>query len=331
MVPTPKHVLITGGSRGIGLSIAQLFAKNAYRCTLVSRSESNLQRALQTLTPLSPSPSPDHSTIAGDISSPTFWSAAQLGAALKSQSVSTSQSASQSASQSRSNSNSSSKIDVLVNCAGITHSALFSATAPEDMQAVVDTNLTSLMLGTRFLLRSRFIGGGSAKRGSVAASASADEGASGASEADDFSPVIINVASLLGLQGGYGAVAYAASKAGVLGFTRALAGEYVSHRVRVNAVVPGYVETDMTKGWSYFFYLGFSESLFYQTMAMGWERERERQADVFPDLNTAALQDKIPLKRFGRPEEIAQAALFLAQNQYAHNCVINVDGGLSAV
>jgi NAD(P)-dependent dehydrogenase (short-subunit alcohol dehydrogenase family) len=247
MAPTPKHVLITGGSRGIGLSIAQLFAKNAYRCTLVSRSESNLQRALQTLTPLSPSPSPDHSTIAGDISSPTFWSAAQLGAALKSQSQPASQSASQSPR------NSSSKIDVLVNCAGITHSALFSATAPEDMQAVVDTNLTSLMLGTRFLLRSRFIGGGSAKRGSVAASASADEGASEASEADDFSPVIINVASLLGLQGGYGAVAYAASKAGVLGFTRALAGEYVSHRVRVNAVVPGYVETDMTKGWSYFF------------------------------------------------------------------------------
>jgi NAD(P)-dependent dehydrogenase (short-subunit alcohol dehydrogenase family) len=205
MPPTPKHVLITGGSRGIGLSIAQLFAKNAYRCTLVSRSESNLQRALQTLTPLSsssssspssPSPSlsalsPDHSTIAGNISSPSFWSAAQLGAALKSQS----------------RTNSSSKIDVLINCAGITHSALFSATAPEDMQAVVDTNLTSLMLGTRFLLRSRFIGGGSAKRGSAAAAASADEGALEAEAQDDFSPVIINVASLLGLQGGYGAVA----------------------------------------------------------------------------------------------------------------------------
>jgi NAD(P)-dependent dehydrogenase (short-subunit alcohol dehydrogenase family) len=250
MAPTPKHVLITGGSRGIGLSIAQLFAKNAYRCTLVSRSESNLQRALQTLTPLSPSPSPDHSTIAGDISSPAFWSAAQLGAALKSQS----QSQSASTSQYRT---SSSKIDVLVNCAGITHSALFSATAPEDMQAVVDTNLTSLMLGTRFLLRSRFIGRGSAKRGSVAAAAAADE-ASGVEAEDDFSPVIINVASLLGLQGGYGAVAYAASKAGVLGFTRALAGEYVSHRVRVNAVVPGYVETDMTKGWSLSLYTSFS-------------------------------------------------------------------------
>jgi NAD(P)-dependent dehydrogenase (short-subunit alcohol dehydrogenase family) len=55
---------------------------------------------------------------------------------------------------------------------------------------------------------------------------------------------------LLGVSGGYGAVAYAASKAGVLGFTRALAAEYVGHGVRVNAIVPGYVESDMTKGMS---------------------------------------------------------------------------------
>jgi NAD(P)-dependent dehydrogenase (short-subunit alcohol dehydrogenase family) len=70
----------------------------------------------------------------------------------------------------------------------------------------------------------------------------------GRSKGEDDVPVIINVSSLLGLQGGYGAVAYAASKAGVLGFTRALATEYASHKVRVNAIVPGYVETDMTKG-----------------------------------------------------------------------------------
>jgi len=64
----------------------------------------------------------------------------------------------------------------------------------------------------------------------------------------DYDPVIINVSSLLGLHGGYGAVAYAAAKAGVLGFTRALATEYATHKVRVNAIVPGYVDTDMTKG-----------------------------------------------------------------------------------
>lgn len=49
------------------------------------------------------------------------------------------------------------------------------------------------------------------------------------------------------------------------------------------------------------------------------------------DLNTSQLQDRIPLKRFGQPEEIGHAALFLAENQYAHNCVLNLDGGLSAV
>jgi NAD(P)-dependent dehydrogenase (short-subunit alcohol dehydrogenase family) len=223
MPPRIRHVLVTGGSRGIGLSIAQLFAQNAYRCTLLSRSEANLERALQTLDPLeSAPPGHAHSTIAGDVSSASFWSASQLGAALKSR-------------------GDAAHIDVLVNCAGITQSKLFTTTAPDDIRAVIDTNLTSLMLGTRFLLRSRLIG--ASKRGRVSGS-----DAEGQKETNDFSPVVINVASLLGLQGGYGAVAYAASKAGVLGFTRALAGEYASHGVRVNAVVPGYVETDMTKG-----------------------------------------------------------------------------------
>lgn len=68
----------------------------------------------------------------------------------------------------------------------------------------------------------------------------------------DSTPSIINVSSLLGVSGGHGAVVYAASKAGVLGFTRALAAEYVQHGVRVNAIVPGYVESDMTKGMQCF-------------------------------------------------------------------------------
>lgn len=109
-------------------------------------------------------------------------------------------------------------------------------------------------------------------------------------------PVIINIASLLGLSGGFGAVAYAASKAGVLGFTRALASEYASHRVRVNAVVPGYIETDMTAG-----------------------------------LDEKALRGKIPLGRFGRAEEVARAVEFLVENEYAHGCEVGLDGGLGAV
>ena len=112
-------------------------------------------------------------------------------------------------------------------------------------------------------------------------------------------------------------MAYAASKAGVLGFTRALAAEYVGHGVRVNAIVPGYVESDMTKGKLLFL---CSLSLLYWVVT-----------NVGLDLNASQLQERIPLKRFGKPEEIAHAAVFLAENQYAHNCVLNLDGGLSAV
>lgn len=102
-----------------------------------------------------------------------------------------------------------------------------------------------MLIGTRFLLRNGYFGG---IRRSSKAKDEIEKGSDAAKEGELTSPVIINVASLLGLQGGYGAVAYAASKAGVLGFTRALATEYASHRVRVNAIVPGYVETEMTRG-----------------------------------------------------------------------------------
>jgi NAD(P)-dependent dehydrogenase (short-subunit alcohol dehydrogenase family) len=275
MSPHPRHVLITGGSRGIGLSIARLFAQNAYRCTLIARSEPTLLTATASLAPL-PSHLPvapytaittAHGHIAGDITAGShFWStnpSLPFGAHLP-------------------KGDDASRIDVVVNCAGVTQSSLFVKTSDEDVERIVDTNLSALMRGTRFLLRQRYI------RGEVK---QPDVGSEGRK-----SPTIINVASLLGMSGGYGAVAYAASKAGVLGFTRALAAEYASHRVRVNAIVPGYVETDMTK-----------------------------------DLNEESLKQRIPLGRFGTPEEIAQAALFLAENEYAHNCVLNLDGGLSAV
>ena len=101
------------------------------------------------------------------------------------------------------------------------------------------------MTGTRFLLRQGYFG---STRRSSKVNDKLEVESDAAKEEALLSPVIINVASLLGLQGGYGAVAYAASKAGVLGFTRALAAEYAFHRVRVNAIVPGYVETEMTKG-----------------------------------------------------------------------------------
>ncbi|KFY98744.1 hypothetical protein V498_01274 [Pseudogymnoascus sp. VKM F-4517 (FW-2822)] len=110
---------------------------------------------------------------------------------------------------------------------------------------------------------------------------------------------IINISSLLGVKSGRGSSVYAASKAGVLGFTRALAAEAGPAGVRVNAVVPGYIETEMTSG--------MEPALFEST------------------------KNAIPLQRFGTAEEVADAAFFLAANQYANNCTLNLDGGLSAV
>ncbi|KAL5114702.1 hypothetical protein ACEQ8H_007436 [Pleosporales sp. CAS-2024a] len=259
----PRHVLITGGSRGIGLAIAQLFARNSYRCTLIARNEENLLAAVNTLTPLSSSHLNDrtkcHAYIAGNLAKGSeFWDThfpRHVIQTLPEQAA----------------------IHVLVNCAGMTQSSLFIRTGFSQTEDIVNLNLTALMVGTRTLLYRKYF-------------------CRTAGDMASFSPSIINVSSLLGLSGGYGAVTYAASKAGVLGFTRALATEYASHKVRVNAIVPGYVMTDMTK-----------------------------------DLDEEHLKRRIPLGRFGRPEEIAKAALFLAETEYAHNCVLNLDGGLSAV
>lgn len=169
-----------------------------------------------------------------------------------------------------------------------------------------------MITGTRALIRNGYLRGKQ-----VGLRAQRSDGPEQQSKEIEVSnaPVIINVSSLLGVQGGYGAVAYAASKAGVLGFTRALAAEYAAHGVRVNAIVPGYVETDMTRGTSF-------KGRSYSTLV-------ELKSSL--DLNTSELAQRIPLGRFGKPEEVAQAALFLAQNQYAHNCILNLDGGLSAV
>lgn len=141
MTGRPRHVLITGGSRGIGLSIAQLFAKTGYRCTLVSRSEESLKAAVSTLTTLpsaqwsdpaarlsNPS-SPKHSYIPGNIAQLSeFWNAdsslpSSFGAYLSKPPVQ--------------DSNHPSKIDVLVNCAGVTQAKLFSRTDVRILSATV--------------------------------------------------------------------------------------------------------------------------------------------------------------------------------------------------
>ncbi|MCJ1380454.1 hypothetical protein MMC17_003559 [Xylographa soralifera] len=169
------------------------------------------------------------------------------------------------------------KVDVLVNAAGVAHSSLLVTTKPNTVEQVIQTNLMGCIWGCQIIgkamMRQRREPGNTA--------------------------CIINVASLLGLKGGRGSTVYAASKAGVLGLTRSLAAELGPSNIRVNAIVPGYVETSMTEAMT-------------------------------QEARSAALQS-IPQERFGTPEEIADAAMFLASNAYANNCVLNLDGGLSAI
>jgi NAD(P)-dependent dehydrogenase (short-subunit alcohol dehydrogenase family) len=172
-------------------------------------------------------PGPLHNYIAADITAPSFWTDDNFPDAYKLVGLHLR------------------KIDVLVNCAGVTQTELFQRMEASSIESIVNTNLTAMMVGTKYLLKNRYIYGGSR-------------------EESTHSPVIINVASLLGLRGGSGAVAYAASKAGVLGFTRALATEMGPLHVRVNAIVPGYIETGMTKGA----FLLFAQALYIHIHAL---------------------------------------------------------------
>ncbi|KAI9744896.1 MAG: hypothetical protein M1818_001821 [Claussenomyces sp. TS43310] len=162
-------------------------------------------------------------------------------------------------------------VDILVNAAGITHYSLLMSTKPELVQQVVQTNLMGTIWACQLLVKNMM----RRKKG-----------------------CIINVSSLLGAKGGKGNTVYAASKAGVIGLTRSLAAEIGTAGIRVNAIIPGYIKTQMTDAMT-------------------------------PEARTQAL-NAIPLKRFGTVEEIADAAVFLCNNEYASNCVLNLDGALSA-
>ena len=119
------------------------------------------------------------------------------------------------------------RVDVLINAAGITHASLLMRTSQDFLESVVQTNLMGTLWACRavskMMLRNKTKG-------------------------SESKGCIVNVASLLAVQGGAGSAAYAASKAGVVGLTRALAAELGPSGIRVNALLPGYVETDMTAG-----------------------------------------------------------------------------------
>jgi 3-oxoacyl-[acyl-carrier protein] reductase len=161
--------------------------------------------------------------------------------------------------------------DILVNNAGITRDNLSFRMSLEDWQRVLDVNLTAAFLIARTLGRDMI----RRRRGSI-----------------------INMSSVVGIHGNGGQVNYAASKAGLIGLTKSLAQETASRGVRVNAIAPGYIASDMT--------------------------------NALPAGAREKLLEHIPLKRIGQGEDVAEAALFLASDgaSYITGQVLAVDGGM---
>ena len=162
------------------------------------------------------------------------------------------------------------RIDILVNNAGVTRDGLVMMMKEADFDAVIDTNLKGTFLCmkavSRIMMKQRY-------------------------------GRIVNLSSVVGLRGNAGQVNYAASKAGVVGMTKSLAKELASRGVTVNAVAPGFIETDMTA--------------------------------AMPQAAKDAMMPTIPMQRLGAPEDVAKAVAFLASDEaaYVTGQVLAVDGG----
>ena len=158
-------------------------------------------------------------------------------------------------------------VEILVNNAGITRDGLFMRMSGENWEAVINTNLNSAFYMSNAVIKTMV---------------------------KQRSGCIINMSSIVGVMGNAGQANYSAAKAGLIGLTKSLAKELGSRNIRVNAIAPGFIQTDMTK-----------------------------------DLDTEKMIEHIPLKRLGQPEDIAKTVKFLAHDAlYITGQVIGVDGGL---
>ena len=162
-------------------------------------------------------------------------------------------------------------VDILVNNAGLTRDGVLARMSDDDWRAVLETNLSSVFYTCRAVTR------GMMKRRAGA---------------------IVNVSSIVGVHGNWGQTNYAASKAGIIGFTKSLAQELGSRGVRANVVAPGYIKTQLT--------------------------------DVIPEEARAKMLDLTPLGRLGEPENVAGAVRFLCSDEasFITGGVLLVDGGL---
>ncbi|KEY18042.1 3-oxoacyl-[acyl-carrier-protein] reductase [Kaistella antarctica] len=163
------------------------------------------------------------------------------------------------------------KIDILINNAGITKDNLMLRMSKEDWDTIINVNLNSVFNLTKAVIKPMM----KARSGSI-----------------------INMTSVVGIKGNAGQANYAASKAGVIGFSKSIALELGSRNIRCNAIAPGFIETEMTAALD-------------EKTVQGW-------------------RDAIPLKRGGQPEDVANACVFLASDMstYISGQVLNVDGGM---
>ena len=240
----PKSAFISGASKGIGLAIAKLFAKNDIVVTCASRTIEDLETVVSEIK----RSGGKAQAIKLDVSNTIDFAQAVNKTVEKY-----------------------GKIDILVNNAGIVRDSLMIRMKEKDWDSVIDINLKGCFNGikavTPFMMKNRF-------------------------------GRIINVSSVSGIMGNAGQANYSASKAGVIGLTKTAAKEFASRGITVNAIAPGYIDTDMTSSLN--------------------EKLKED------------LVKHIPLRRIGKVSEIAETVLFLSSNEagYITGQTIAVNGGL---
>ncbi|GHT27712.1 beta-ketoacyl-ACP reductase [Planctomycetales bacterium] len=239
-----KVAIVTGGTRGIGLGIAQALAENGAKIAVVGTNPEKLQQAVDSITAIGAEAEGYICNVASTDEVEKTINAVQEKFG---------------------------KIDILVNNAGITRDVPLGAMKDEEWDDVIAVNLRGPFLFTRAVskLMRR------AKKGRI-----------------------INITSISGLIGNKGQANYSASKAGLIGFTRTASKELAGKNITVNAVAPGFIETDMT--------------------------------NVLPEPYKVELKNRTPLGRIGTVSDIAAAVLFFASDEanFITGQILTVDGGL---
>jgi len=245
MLLKDKIAVVTGGSKGIGKSIVEVFLKEGATVFYISRSECSDAEIF--------------SKLANESGTEVFWKQGSVSDSAKMNEIATEIIKEKG------------QIDILVNNAGITRDGLSFMMKDDAWNDVIETNLSSVFYLSRPVARSM---------------------------AKKRTGSIINVSSVVGIIGNAGQCNYAAAKAGIIGFTKSLARETAARGVRVNAVAPGFIQSDMT--------------------------------DAIPSAAKEELKKRIPFGRIGNPEEVANTVLFLASemSSYLTGQVIGIDGGL---